>query len=204
MGEHKPGYPMLAGLPGNLQRRHVPASPAREPDRTVPARRVGEQQVRPGHPGREGADLQAHTAEAVSRRGRYPHVGWLMWAPGRGSITRSATQTAATAGCGPRAVPSARNSRRGSLRRSQASQAAGGPPASAPRRTARPASELSVSPPRRPGQSETVQDHIERLRRPPVYAPARHLVPALLPLHLPAATSAAPSCGWSPRRLARS
>ncbi len=54
------------------------------------------------------------------------------------------------------------------------------------------------------GIGETVQDHIERLRLPPGYAPARHLVPALLPLHLPAATSAAPSCGWSLRCLARS
>jgi len=74
----------------------------------------------------------AHTAVAVGRRSRYPHVGRLVWATGRGSITRSATQTAATAGCSPRAAHSVRTWWRSSLRSSQTSQAASGPAGSAP------------------------------------------------------------------------
>ena len=41
VAEHEPGYPVLSGLLDNLQRGYVPASPAGEPDRAVPARRVG-------------------------------------------------------------------------------------------------------------------------------------------------------------------
>jgi hypothetical protein len=47
------------------------------------------------------------------------------------------------------------------------------------------------------GVSEAVQDFVERFRFPPVYAPARHLLPAFLPRQPPTAISAAPSYGWA-------
>jgi hypothetical protein len=43
------------------------------------------------------------------------------------------------------------------------------------------------------GVSEAVQDLVERFRFPPVYAPARHLLPAFLPRQPPTAIIAAPS-----------
>jgi hypothetical protein len=49
------------------------------------------------------------------------------------------------------------------------------------------------------GVSEAVQELIERFRLPPMYGPARHLLPACLPRQLPTAISAAPSYGRSLR-----
>jgi hypothetical protein len=49
--------------------------------------------------------------------------------------------------------------------------------------------------------SEAVQNLIERFRLPPVYGPARHLLPAFLPRRLPTAIIAASSYGCGLRHL---
>ncbi len=58
MGEHQPGDPVPAGLLGDIQGGHVPAHPASEADRAVPAGRVGEQEAGPGGPLRERPELR--------------------------------------------------------------------------------------------------------------------------------------------------
>jgi hypothetical protein len=91
LGEYEPGDPVLAGLLGNLQRRHVPASPAgKRIGRFQPAASANIRSAPAAHAGKVQIS-GAHTAQAVGRRSRYPQVGWLVWATGRGSITRSAT-----------------------------------------------------------------------------------------------------------------
>jgi hypothetical protein len=65
--------------------------------RSTPAAQAGKAQI-----------SGTHAADAIGRRTRYPHVGWLVWATGRGSITRSAMETAPTLDCSPRAALSTR------------------------------------------------------------------------------------------------
>lgn len=57
MGEHQPPDPHPARRLSDVQQRHVPADPAAEADRAIPARGVGEQQVGARGPRGKGAEL---------------------------------------------------------------------------------------------------------------------------------------------------
>ena len=75
VGEHEPGHLVRAGLLGNLQRRHVPASPrANRIARFQPAASANIRSAPAAQAGK-AQNSGAHTAEAVGRRSRYPHVG---------------------------------------------------------------------------------------------------------------------------------